>query len=232
MGFEEYERTASQLGRDQLILDHMWLVRHISGKMAVQLPSEVDTDNLESAGMLGLVEAAERFDPSRGVDFKAYAGLRIRGAIIDELRRNCPLPQEMLQKVQLVSKAQQVCSPPVTAEKLAKETGLKVDEVLDCLAAQPLTQVRSLDQVGDGWFRHGTVEANQDEGLQKEDQQRLLADSIEALPERERLVVTLYYHENLRLKEIGQVLNLSESRVSRLLSGAQLQMREFVKSHV
>lgn len=232
MGFEEYERTASQESRDQLILDHMWLVRHISGKMAVQLPAEVDVDNLESAGMLGLVEAAERFDPSRGVEFKAYAGLRIRGAIIDELRRNCPLPQEMLQKVQLVSKAQQVCSPPVTAEKLAAETGLTVDEVLDCLAAQPLTQVRSLDSVGDGWFRSGTVEDEADAGLQAEDQQRLLADAIEALPERERLVVTLYYQQNLRLKEIGQVLNLSESRVSRLLSGAQLQMREYVKSHM
>lgn len=232
MGYEEYERTASQISRDELIVGHMWLVRHIAGKMAVQLPSEVDADNLESAGMLGLVEAAERFDPTRGVDFKAYAGLRIRGSIIDELRRNCPLPQEMLQKVQLVSKAQQVCTPPITAEKLAAETGLTEDEVLDCLAAQPLTQVRSLDQVGDGWFRNGTTNESPDEGLHLEDQRRLLADSIEALPERERLVVTLYYQQNLRLKEIGQVLNLSESRVSRLLSGAQLQMREFVKSRV
>jgi RNA polymerase sigma factor FliA len=230
-GFDEYAHTANQIARDELIVTHMWLVRHIAGKLAAQLPPDVDQENLESAAMLGLCEAADRFDPSRGVEFKAFAGLRIRGSIIDELRRNCPLPQEMLQKVQLVTKAQQVMTPPITVEKLQKETGLTEDEVIDCLAAVPLTQVKSFDQVGDGWFGRASEESP-DDGLHLEDQKRLLAKSIEALPERERLVVTLYYMEDLRLKEIGQVLNLSESRVSRLLSGAQLQMREFVKTHL
>lgn len=229
MGLEEYERTANQATRDELILAHLWLVRHISGKLAAQLPPEVDAENLESAGMLGLVEAAERFDSTRGVDFKAFAALRIRGAIIDELRRNCPLPQEMLAKVQILMRAQKTLTQPITVEKLMKATGFTEDEVLDCLAAIPLTQVRSLDQVGDGWFQ--AKNESPDWRLQLEDQTRLLANAIMSLSERERLVVTLYYKEDLRLKEIGQLLSLSESRVCRLLSAAQLQMREHVKAH-
>lgn len=229
MGFEEYERTANQTARDELILAHLWLVRHIAGKLAAQLPPEVDSENLESAGMLGLVEAAERFDPTRGVDFKAFAALRIRGAIIDELRRNCPLPQEMLAKVQILMRAQKTLTQPITVDKLMKATGFTEDEVLDCLAAIPLTQVRSLDQVGDGWFE--AKNESPDWRLQLEDQTRLLANAIMSLSERERLVVTLYYKEDLRLKEIGQLLSLSESRVCRLLSAAQLQMREHVKGH-
>ncbi len=229
MGFEEYERTANQTARDELILAHLWLVRHIAGKLAAQLPPEVDSENLESAGMLGLVEAAERFDPTRGVDFKAFAALRIRGAIIDELRRNCPLPQEMLAKVQILMRAQKTIAQPITVDKLMKATGFTEDEVLDCLAAIPLTQVRSLDQVGDGWFE--AKNESPDWRLQLEDQTRLLANAIMSLSERERLVVTLYYKEDLRLKEIGQLLSLSESRVCRLLSAAQLQMREHVKGH-
>lgn len=230
MGFEEYERTANQTARDELILEHLWLVRHIAGKLSAQLPPEVDSENLESAGMLGLVEAAERFDPTRGVDFKAFAALRIRGAIIDELRRNCPLPQEMLAKVQVLMRAQKTIEQPITVEKLMKATGYTEDEVLDCLAAIPLTQVRSLEQVGDGWFQ--AKGESPDWRLQLEDQTRLLANAIMSLSERERLVVTLYYKEDLRLKEIGQLLSLSESRVCRLLSAAQLQMREHVKSHL
>ena len=89
----EYSVTASQSARDELILNHLWLVRHLVGKLAARLPPGVDVDNLESAGLLGLVEAAQRFDVSRGVDFNAFAALRIRGAMIDEARRNSPLPR-------------------------------------------------------------------------------------------------------------------------------------------
>jgi RNA polymerase sigma factor for flagellar operon FliA len=222
----EYSVTATQSARDELILNHLWLVRHLVGKLAARVPPGVDIDNLESAGLLGLVEAAQRFDANRGVDFKAFAAVRIRGAIIDEARRNSPLPQELLQHVKLVSKAQEQLAPPITIEALASATGLTVDQVLDALTAIPLTQVQSLDPTADELSRI-TADAAATE-LEREDDRRLLADAIAALPERERLIVTLYYKEDLRLKEIGEMLGLSESRVSRLLTAAQFQLREYL----
>ncbi len=223
---QEYSRTAEQTARDELVVGHLWLVRHIIGKVAARLPSGVDVENLESAGVLGLVEAAQRFDAARGVDFKAFASLRIRGAIIDEARRNCPLPQEVMRRVSLVSRAYERLPAPVTTEDLARETGLTCDEVLDALVARPFVQVSSLEQLETDPPAETTMPG--EGAIETEEQKQLLADAIAALPERERLVVTLYYMEDLRLKEIGQVLNLSESRVSRLLASAQHQLREYV----
>lgn len=222
----EYSVTATQSARDELILNHLWLVRHLVGKLAARVPPGVDVDNLESAGLLGLVEAAQRFDSGRGVDFKAYAALRIRGAIIDEARRNSPLPQELLQHVKLVSKAQEQLAPPVTIEALSSATGLTMDQVLDALTAIPLTQVKSFDPAADELTRL-TADVCSDE-MEREEDCKLLAEAIASLPERDRLVVTLYYKEDLRLKEIGEMLGLSESRVSRLLTAAQFQLREYV----
>ena len=222
----EYSVTATQSARDELILNHLWLVRHLVGKLAARVPPGVDIENLESAGLLGLVEAAQRFDPARGVDFKAFAALRIRGAIIDEARRNSPLPQELLQHVKLVSKAQEQLAPPITIEALSSLTGLTADQVLDALTAIPLTQVKSLDPTAEELSRV-TSDASASE-MERDDERRLLADAITSLPERERLIVTLYYKEDLRLKEIGEMLGLSESRVSRLLTAAQFQLREYV----
>src|ERR1700759_3230717 len=146
---QEYSRTAEQTARDELVVSHLWLVRHLTGKVTARLPSGVDVENLESAGMLGLVEAARRFDATRGVDFKSFAALRIRGAIYDEARRNCPLPQEVMQRVMLVAKAQEQFSPPVSVDDLVAQTGLSKDEVLDALVAMPLIRIQSLEQVLD-----------------------------------------------------------------------------------
>jgi RNA polymerase sigma factor for flagellar operon FliA len=223
---QEYSRTVDQTTRDELVLKHLWLVRHLMGKLTARLPSGVDVENLESAGMLGLVEAADRYDSSRGVDFKTFASLRIRGAIVDEARRNCPLPQEVMHRVALITKAQDKLTPPITVDDIMRETGLSHDDVCDGLLAMPLIRVQSLDQIVDDPTRQtdGSPEAQ----AERAEQKRLLADAIAALPERERLVVTMYYKDDLRLKEIGEVLNLSESRVSRVLAGAQLQLRKYV----
>ncbi len=226
-GVSAYLETSAQLERDELILNHLWLVRHLAGKLLVQLPPHVDVDNLESAGVLGLVEAASRFDSGRGVEFKAYCSMRIRGAMLDELRRNCPLPQKMIEQVNLVRKAQKRLPPPITVEALKKATGLSEDTILDCLAAVPLTQMQSLNHVGHLWY--GESSDPPDANLQREDLVRSLADAIAALPKRERLVVTLYYMKDLRQKEIGSILNLSESRISRLLTAAELQLREHLQ---
>ena len=223
---KEYSRTAEQTARDELVVGHIWLVRHLTGKVTARLPAGVDVENLESAGMLGLVEAARRFDATRGVDFKSFAALRIRGAIYDEARRNCPLPQEVMQRVMLVAKAQEMSPAPTSVDDLAAATGLGKEEVVDALLAMPLIRIQSLDQILDDPMRRS--EASPDATAERSEQKRLLADAIAALPERERLVVTLYYMEDLRLKEIGEVLKLSESRVSRLLAIAHAHLRSHV----
>lgn len=121
--------------REELILGNLSLVRHILGRLTAKLPPRIDLDNLEAAGMLGLVEAANRFEPERGVSFKTFAYTRIRGAIYDELRRNSPFSQELLERITLVRKAMQGLQPPVHIETLAQKTGLAEDDVNECLAA-------------------------------------------------------------------------------------------------
>ncbi len=216
-----------QTRRDELILSHLGLVRHVIGRLAAQLPAGTDLENLESAGTLGLVEAASSFDPSRGVEFRAYAYGRIRGAVLDELRRNCPLPQNVLERVARVRRAYERLRPPVTVEALAAATGLTSDEVSDSLAAMRMTRMMSLEASGEPAQPRSDRRSERPEAaLERAEQKRVLAAALAALPERERLAITLYYLEELRLKEIAHVLHLSESRVSRLLSAALFQLGE------
>jgi RNA polymerase sigma factor for flagellar operon FliA len=225
-----YSQLAEQTRRHALIESHLGLVRHILGKLVAQLPPGVDVENLESAGALGLVEAANKFDPERGIKFETYAYTRIRGAILDELRRNCPLPQHMLERVARVRKAYEALPHGATTAELATASGLSDDELADCLAAVRLTRVASWE-AGDALdARLADRTESPDAQAERDEQKQLLADALEALPERERLVVTLYYMEDLRLKEIGSVLNLSESRVSRLLNAALFQMGEYMRA--
>jgi RNA polymerase sigma factor for flagellar operon FliA len=188
-------------------------------------------ENLEAAGTLGLVEAANNFDPSRGVQFKAFAAIRIRGAVLDELRRNCPLPQHMLERVAKVRKACEDLPPPVTVEALAAATGLSHDDTLDCLAAIQMTRPVPWDDSDEFASKTPDCRAERpDAELERQEQKRVLKEAIASLPERERLTVTLYYAEDLRLKEIGQVLNLSEARVSRILNAALLHLRKALRA--
>lgn len=227
---EAYQTTRARQTRDELVLAHLPLVRHTLGRLLAQLPPGVDQENLISAGTLGLVEAAAKFDPERGVKFEIYATWRIRGAVLDELRRNCPLPQQLLERIALIRRAHAALPAPVTVEALAKATGLTQDEVSDGLAAMQMTRMVSWESLSE--TRQAQLAARQPEDAAEfEDQKRLLTRAIIALCERERLVVTLYYLENLRLKEIGQVLDLSESRVSRLLSEALFNLGEYMRRH-
>lgn len=226
-----YSQIAEQTRRHELIESHLGLVRHILGKLVAQLPPGVDVENLESAGVLGLVEAANKFDPERGIRFETYAYTRIRGAVLDELRRNCPLPQHVLEKIAKVRKAGESLAPGATVDEVASASGLSRDEVADCLTAMRMTRMTSWEASGDPLDGRIADRAEPPDALAEQaEQKRLLADAIEALPERERLVVTLYYMEDLRLREIGELLKLSESRVSRLLSAAQFALREYIRA--
>jgi RNA polymerase sigma factor for flagellar operon FliA len=226
-----YDALAQKERRDQLIVEHLPLVRHLVGKMAAELPPGVDVENLESAGVLGLVEAANRFDPERGVQFKSYAYTRIRGSVLDEMRRNCPLPQQMLQQMALVRKAYEELPPPARVGDLADATGLSETEIADCLAAIRMTRWLSWEESGEPIGTRLDDPRRPDRLVEKEEQVHLLTKALGRLDERERLIVTLYYLEDLRLKEIGKVLHLSESRVSRLLNAALFHLGEYMRTH-
>ncbi len=225
-----YHLVSTRNRRDELIMAHLPLVRHILARLTIHLPAGVDVENLTSAGTLGLVEAANKFDPERGIKFETFAYARIRGAVLDELRRNCPLPQHLLERLARVQKAYRELPPPVTREALAAATGLSATDIADCLTALRMTRMLSWESLPDSAqdHLHRTVD-RPESALELAEQKKLLSQAIVQLSERQRLVVTLYYMENLRLKEIGQVLSLSESRVSRLLSEALFDLGEHMR---
>ena len=218
--------NAESSANDDLILGHLGYVRHILNRLLAQLPPRVDADNLESAGILGLIEAARHFDPGRDVEFRTFAYQRIRGAILDELRRNCPLSQQMLQRVAFIRRIREHLDDSATIEQLAEASGLPVENVTECLAAARLTRPESWNEA-----LHG-ASVRAPESVTPSEQQELrqvLADGIETLPDTMRTAVTLHYLEGLKLREVGTVLGLSESRVCRIVNEARKRLREYVR---
>ncbi|HIE98443.1 MAG TPA: sigma-70 family RNA polymerase sigma factor [Planctomycetes bacterium] len=213
--------------RDQLILDNLGYVKHILGKLLHQLPRGVDAENLESAGVLGLIEAASQYDPSRNVEFRTFSYRRIRGAILDELRRNCPLSQQMLQKITILRQLRSQFQGAVSVEQLADASGMSIREVNDCIQGFRLTRP---DSWSDAVRVSGHVGDNDNSGeLETAEMQQVLADGIESLPDKMRIAIALHYNEGLKLKEVGDVLNLSESRVSRMLDAARTRLQEYAQ---
>lgn len=217
-----------EFDRDQVIFDHMGYVQNILTRILSQLPPAVDVQNLESAGVLGLIEAASQFDPSRNVEFRTFSYQRIRGAILDELRRTCPLSQQMLQKIAHLRKVKSEFQGHATVEQLADAADMSTEEVSRCIQAARLTQpkcfsdsVRVRGHIGD---------SDRKTRLEREEQQSVLADGIEQLPDKMRIAIGLHYNDGLKLKEIGQILGLSESRVSRILDAARKKLQDYVQT--
>jgi len=224
-----YQNVTQKEFRDALVVENLDCVRHVLGRLMIGLPGFVDVENLEAAGILGLVEAAGQFDPQRGVAFSTFATHRIRGAMLDELRRNCPLPQQMLQQWARIRQVWEQLGEHVSPAAVANETGLTEEEIENCLAAVRLAQPEAwhAEMTGGKPLRSPSDDPEQQHELA--DEQRRLANAIEQLPDRLRIVLSLYYTENLRLAEIGEVLGLSESRISRLLTTAHLQLKSIIE---
>lgn len=231
--YHPYQQQADQKRRDELITSHLPLVKHVLGRIVGGLPDGTDVDNLQSAGVLGLVEAAGKFDPTRNAQFKTFAYIRVRGAILDELRRNSPLPQHVLERVSLIRKAYRTLnSKQVTVDDLAAATGLTPDEVSDTLAAERFARTVSIEQKAteSGSYEPAGFSDSPSASAERLESVESLGNAIESLPPKERTVVTLYYREDLRLKEIGAILGLSVSRVSRLLSKATFELGEILRN--
>ncbi len=190
--YRDYEQSR----KDKLIMSHLPLVKHVIGRILVELPPGIDLENLQSAGILGLVEAANKFDASKNTQFKTFAYLRVRGAILDELRRNCPLPQHVLERVAKIRKAYRDLPAPVSVEALAAATGLTEDEVSDTLSSMRLTKMISWEQTAqpNGLTMVDHEEAPEAE-LERWERQQALCEAIDSLEPRARSVVVMYYRD-------------------------------------
>lgn len=220
-----YREAVTRQKRDQLVLDHLEYVKQICGTLARRLPEWVDIQNLQSAGVVGLIEAAQSFDEARGVAFKTFSYPRIRGAIIDEIRRNSPLSQKVMKTIARIREAIESIDTLATPELIAEKTGMTVEEVEEGLAASRMISPLPWDQISESEHQADSPDSQ----IEHRERVSLLADAIEKLPDRDRSVVQMYYLEELRLKEIGVILGVSESRVSRILSRAELRLREALR---
>lgn len=220
-------------GIDAQIMQHAPLVKRIAYHLLSKLPDSVQVDDLIQAGMLGLLESMKNYDSTKGASFDTYAGIRIRGSMLDEVRRCDWVPRSVYKKSRIISEAiRTIENQTGTAAKdseVAEYLGISLDEYNHILQDSSNCRVFSIEelaQTGDNYLEEsaGISEAPL-ESIAREGFQQALAVAINSLPEREKLIISLYYDDELNLREIGQILNLTESRVSQISSQAVIRLR-------
>jgi RNA polymerase sigma factor FliA len=235
----QYRRTGDQRLRDRLILTYAPLVKYVAGRLGSGLPAHVDDDDLVSYGLLGLIGAIERFDPARDIKFETYAMARIRGSIIDELRSMDWVPRSVRARARDIERAigelEARLGRAPTDEEISGKLGLSQDELNESLSEISRTSISALDELwtvssgGDQIALIDTIEdtqgPNPQSTLAETEMKEAMGEAIARLPEREKLVITLYYYEELTLREIGEVLGVTESRVSQLHTKAILRLK-------
>src|SRR5262245_28026722 len=227
------------LDRERLILDHIPLLQHIVGRMSFDVPGRVQRDDLFGWGMRGLIEAADAYEPARGLQFSTFAFPRIRGAILDELRRLDFLPRGRRDRLREVERAvaalEQEHGAPPSPEEIAKRLSTTIDEVDEVLHSARVASWASLDGGPSEEFGALLSDPRSEDPVgsaEWSEMKRLLIHAIGALPEPEKTVITLYYGEELLLKEIGEVLAVTESRVSQIHTRALYRLnRELRKAN-
>jgi RNA polymerase sigma factor for flagellar operon FliA len=217
----------------------MPLVKYVAGKVSVGMPGSVEFDDLVGFGQFGLLDAINKYDPDKNVKFKTYAVTRIRGAILDELRQLDWVPRSVRQKSREIEDAivriESKLGRTATDDEIAEELGISVSELQQTVMKVSGTSVLSLndvwysgddsDKVSIGDSIESPSSMNPDVIVEREEVRRVIIEAINELPEKEKMVLVLYYHEDLTFKEIGQVLNVSESRISQLHTKANLRLR-------
>lgn len=229
-------RDRDSTERDAFLEAHLDLVKYLATRIASRLPLSVDVDDLIHDGVLGLMDATDRFDPARAVRFRTYAETRIRGAIMDGLRRKDWKPRSLRQRKRrlddVVSRLAASRSRAATEDEIAVEMGMSVEDYRGMLSELHVGVQLSLDElVGDG---EPTLTSSDDTDgpVEKAELLRLLAEEVQRLPGRERQVLELYYFNNLNMKEVGAVLGVTESRVCQLHAQAASRMRTGLESHL
>jgi RNA polymerase sigma factor for flagellar operon FliA len=238
--WRRYKTDDDRRARERLVLAYSPLVKYVAGRTAAGLPPHVEEADLISYGLVGLISAIERFEPAREIKFETYAIMRIKGAIIDELRSMDWVPRSVRARAREVERANAKLENKLqrapTDQEIADEIGITVEELNESLLAISHSSMVALDELwsvsdssGDQVSLMDTIEdpnaPDPSRALDVGDLKDRIADSIAKLPEREKLVIALYYYENLTLREIGEVLGVTESRVSQLHTKAVLRLR-------
>ncbi|MBO4546379.1 MAG: RNA polymerase sigma factor WhiG [Treponema sp.] len=237
--WNEYKETRSPDLRDKIIRQYMPLVKYVAGKVSVGMPASVEFDDLVGFGQFGLLDAIEKYDPDKNVKFKTYAVTRIRGAIFDELRQLDWVPRSVRQKSReiedTIGDLEARLGRSASDAEIAGKLGVSEEEYQQTVMKLSGTSVLSLNDV---WYSGNdndhmsigdSIESpsslNPDVIVEREEIRKIIIQAINELPEKEKMVIVLYYHEDLTFKEIGQVLEVSESRISQLHTKANLRLR-------
>jgi RNA polymerase sigma factor for flagellar operon FliA len=235
----EYRNTKSPQLRDAFIRQYMPLVKYVAGKISVGMPGSVEFDDLVGFGQFGLLDAINKYDPDKNVKFKTYAVTRIRGAIFDELRQIDWVPRSVRQKSREIEDTivslESRLGRTATDDEISSAMGMTLSEYHKTVMKVSGTSVLSLndvwysgddsDRVSIGDSIESPSSMNPDVIVEREEVRRVIIEAINELPEKEKMVLVLYYHEDLTFKEIGTVLEVSESRISQLHSNANLHLR-------
>lgn len=236
--YKDEPKKLTQADKDKLIVEYSPLIKFIAQKIAVRLPSNIELDDLMSSGVIGLMDAIDKWDPTRDNKFKTYAEFRIRGAILDELRAQDWVPRSIRDKAKLLDKTMVALEAELgriaTDDEVAKALDITIDEFHDLLnQVRPVSLLSIDDQPNFSNvdkksilnILEGSKLNNPLNQLNMKTVKDVVTQAIEELPERQRLVLSLYYYEDLNLKEIGKVLRVTESRVSQLHAQAVSRLR-------
>lgn len=231
--------------RDALIVKYAPLVKFLASRMAMRLPPSVSVDDLISAGIMGLLDAIEKFDPGKKVQFRTYAEFRIKGAILDELRSMDWIPRSIRKKIremeQAVTSVEQKLGRPAEDREIAEVMGVDLDTYRDMLDKARGIDLLSFDEYVSS-HKHSTapkrpykslIQTGEDtvEHVMAQELKEVIADGIKALPKKDQMVVSLYYYNELTLKEIGKVMGLTESRISQIHTKAIIRLRTRLRSY-
>ena len=224
----------ADMPQDELVLKHADLVKRIAYHLVSRMPPNVEVDDLIQAGMIGLLDAARHYTASKGANFETYAGIRIRGAMLDDVRKSDWTPRSVHRTVremsEVVRRLENETGHEARATDVAAALGVSIEDYYRSIADAASCRLFSFDQVGssddDGPVSHARDDRpGPADDLEEEDFRKALAGAVEALPEREKLVLSLYYEDELNLREIGAVLDVSESRVCQIHGQALIRLR-------
>jgi len=236
MAYSEFQ--ANYQTNDELVTEHLGLVKRIAYHLAAKLPSTFEIEDLMQVGMIGLLEAASKFDSSKGASFATYAGIRIRGAMLDDVRKHDWTPRSVYQKHRRVLDAVRAIETetgrPAEPNEVADRIGLSIDEYHEILRDASACQLFSLDETLDESVHFGrdvpvSRTGTPEQELDSNQRHQTVSDAVKRLPEREQMVLSLYYEKEMNLKEIGEVLGVSESRVCQIHGQALIRIRAAVE---
>ena len=239
--WKEYEQTKSRHLKDALILEYAPLVKYLAGRLSVHIGHRVEYDDLISYGIFGLIDAIDKFDYKKGVKFETYASLRIRGAIIDSIRKLDWVPRDLRQKNKQLEQAYSALELTLgrepTEQEIATQLDMSLEDAQDLIKKAAVNTLVSLDDYleqnheASSLAKDRLSDDNPEAYYDKQEIKNTLIAAIEKLTEKERKVVTLYYFEDLTLKEISKIMGVSESRVSQIHSKSVLKLRTKLGKH-